>query len=177
MSFVEIELAWGNAYSLELSETISAYSMTPIEFRDIDLENCASYNRAEKEKAIEDGRTMEAVYNARTIIAHIDLIQHLVGVDFKILRRVVNKSTEAAMSPLAIREGMAPHFNERCNVSIPASNAGLMSVNRVDVAYDVCTDQLRRHLEEGWSIIAVCVQPDQRRPDYVLGRTGGPERL
>jgi len=33
-----------------------------------------------------------------------------------------------------------------------------------------CTDALQTELNNGWRIIAVCVQPNQRRPDYVLGR-------
>ena len=35
---------------------------------------------------------------------------------------------------------------------------------------DACTDELQGALRDGWRIIAVCPQPSQRRPDYVLGR-------
>lgn len=32
-------------------------------------------------------------------------------------------------------------------------------------------DQEGVELDAGWRILAVCPQPDQRRPDYILGRT------
>lgn len=59
-------------------------------------------------------------------------------------------------------------FNERCHVSVAGN--GLLSINDVAVHLDLCTDRLQELLDNGWSILAVCVQPDQRRPDYVLGR-------
>jgi hypothetical protein len=35
---------------------------------------------------------------------------------------------------------------------------------------DACTDDVQRHLDEGWKILAVCPPNSQRRPDYILGR-------
>jgi hypothetical protein len=35
---------------------------------------------------------------------------------------------------------------------------------------DACSDALQNELDNGWRIIAACPQPDQRRPDYSLGR-------
>lgn len=46
----------------------------------------------------------------------------------------------------------------------------LLKLKMVKVQTDCCTDALQKELEEGWKIITVCIQPDQRRPDYVLGR-------
>lgn len=61
-------------------------------------------------------------------------------------------------------------FNDRVSVHVP--NIGLLLVDEVRVEYDMCTDSLNKLMaEEGWRIIACCPQPDQRRPDYVLGRT------
>lgn len=59
-------------------------------------------------------------------------------------------------------------FNQKCNVHV--SNNMLLHFNRTKVEYDCCTDNLNKQLQNGWRIIAVCPQPDQRRPDYVLGR-------
>lgn len=59
-------------------------------------------------------------------------------------------------------------FNQRCNVH--SGSVGLHELNQTLLLEDVCTDQLQRHLNDGWRILAVCVQPDQRRPDYVLGK-------
>lgn len=46
----------------------------------------------------------------------------------------------------------------------------LMSVTQVEVLIDACTEQLAGRLSDGWRILAICPQPDQRRPDYVIGR-------
>lgn len=59
-------------------------------------------------------------------------------------------------------------LNERVNVHVPG--LGLWLVNDVTVLEGGCTDDLQTKLDEGWRILAVCPQPDQRRPDYVLGR-------
>lgn len=61
-----------------------------------------------------------------------------------------------------------PVVNERCNVVVPG--LGLMEIREVCVENDFCTEMLQQRLNEGWRILAICVQPDQRRPDYVLGR-------
>lgn len=62
----------------------------------------------------------------------------------------------------------ANHFNNKCNVTI---GAGIVTTfNEVMLKEDSCTDELQLELTVGWKIIAICIQPDQRRPDYVLGR-------
>ncbi len=60
-------------------------------------------------------------------------------------------------------------LNERVHVHVPG--IGLLLINEVDVQKDYCTEELQEKLEGGWRIIACCPQPDQRRPDYILGRT------
>jgi hypothetical protein len=73
---------------------------------------------------------------------------------------------EAAMlSP----RGREQQFNERVNVHVPGHF--LMTVDDVRVEENCCTEFLQDRLREGWRILAICPQPDQRRPDYVLGRT------
>lgn len=59
-------------------------------------------------------------------------------------------------------------FNNRCDVHI--GNLGLLNINQLAYTTDKCTEELQNILNEGWRILAVCPQPDQRRPDYVLGR-------
>lgn len=61
------------------------------------------------------------------------------------------------------------HFNKHCNCHVP--NEQLFSVNQVTVVNDCCTDDLQDFLKQGWHILSVCPQPNQRRPDYVLGRS------
>jgi hypothetical protein len=59
-------------------------------------------------------------------------------------------------------------YNEKVEVYTPGM--GLMLFNSVMLAEDACSDQLQTHLDEGWKIIVACPQPNQRRPDYILGR-------
>lgn len=47
---------------------------------------------------------------------------------------------------------------------------GLLAIKQTTVLYNVCTDVLQVHLDQGWRILAVCPQEGNRRPDYVLGR-------
>lgn len=69
---------------------------------------------------------------------------------------------------MADRPAPVDEFNARCNVHVPGHT--LSTYNRLMLCEDACTDALQDHLTQGWRIIAVCPQPDQRRPDYVLGR-------
>lgn len=69
----------------------------------------------------------------------------------------------------------APHtptFNEKVQVHVPG--LGLLLIDEVKVLVDQCTDGLQEMLNDGWRIIAACPQSDQRRPDYVIGRTKTP---
>jgi hypothetical protein len=59
-------------------------------------------------------------------------------------------------------------FNQKCDVHV--ANLGLLNINQLGYAVDYCTEQLQEILNKGWRIIACCVQPDGRRPDYILGR-------
>lgn len=62
----------------------------------------------------------------------------------------------------------APNFNEKVEVHVPGNL--LMTFNQSMLLSDSCTDALQDQLNAGWRVIAVCPQPDQRRPDYILGR-------
>lgn len=61
-----------------------------------------------------------------------------------------------------------PQINQKVNVQVPG--LGLLLLNEVKALPDLCTNDLNLYLKEGWRIVAVCPQPDQRRPDYVVGR-------
>jgi len=59
-------------------------------------------------------------------------------------------------------------FNSKTNVHV---GGGLITTyNDLLLKENICTDALQSELNNGWRIIAVCTQPDQRRPDYILGR-------
>lgn len=59
-------------------------------------------------------------------------------------------------------------FNQKVNVHVPG--LGLLLLDEIQVMEDCCTDLIQKELDNGWRIVAVCPQPDSRRPDYVLGR-------
>lgn len=59
-------------------------------------------------------------------------------------------------------------YNDRVEVHTPGM--GLMLFNRVMLLQDACSDALQSEMDNGWRIIAACPQPDQRRPDYIMGR-------
>lgn len=75
-----------------------------------------------------------------------------------------------ANKPLKLEtlEGQSNTYNNRVDVHMPGNL--MASYNEVMLLEDGCTDQLQDTLDQEWRIIAVCPQPDQRRPDYVLGR-------
>lgn len=59
-------------------------------------------------------------------------------------------------------------INQKVRVAVPGNS--LLDYDRVQLELDCCTDHLQDQLSAGWRIIAICVQPDQRRPDYILGK-------
>ena len=59
-------------------------------------------------------------------------------------------------------------LNQKVNVHV--GGGLIVTYNELLLKENCCTDELQECLTEGWRIIAVCVQPDQRRPDYILGR-------
>jgi hypothetical protein len=88
-------------------------------------------------------------------------------VPYKIGRLVLNTGA----GPLGLDTDTAarvPAINQKVNVTVPG--LGLLLLDEVQAATDICTDALNDMLKDGWRIVAVCPQPDQRRPDYVLGR-------
>lgn len=75
---------------------------------------------------------------------------------------------EKTKNLLQLSENMKSSFNEKVNVHM---GGGLITTyNELLLKEDVCTDELQQELNKGWRILGVCVQPDQRRPDYILGR-------
>lgn len=60
------------------------------------------------------------------------------------------------------------NFNDKCEVHMPGQALSLY--NETVLMENACTDALQANLNDGWRIICACPQPDQRRPDYILGR-------
>lgn len=69
----------------------------------------------------------------------------------------------------SLKEISSHHYNLMCNS--PVSDNFLSSVNQIKLLEDICSDELQKNLCDGWRIIAICPQPNQRRPDYILGKS------
>jgi len=85
------------------------------------------------------------------------------------LQDMANKSIEVALS----NEGGGNTYNNKCEVHMPGQALSLY--NDIMLMENACSDALQNELNNGWRIITACPQPDQRRPDYILGRYN-PER-
>lgn len=112
-------------------------------------------------------------YWCKSVIIDIDFIELIGGLSAWDVSRVVPiqiKSTGTEVEKIlnSIKERDTTLLNTRLHVSVP--NLGLLVMNSVSLLQDACTDALQRKLDEGWRILAICPQPDQRRPDYILGR-------
>lgn len=97
------------------------------------------------------------------------------GIDFKVKQEVaiqvedINKTFNfVADKPYDGASINNNTYNNRCDVHMPGNM--LASYNEVQLMEDSCTDRLQESLSQGWRMIAVCPQPDQRRPDYIMGR-------
>lgn len=111
----------------------------------------------------------------------------ILGVKMEVLRTIVSRVdvTEAlqemAEKNLTITTTGGNEYNNKCEVHMPGQ--ALSVYNDMLLLEDTCTDALQDELNKGWRIIAACPQPNQRRPDYILGRynpdrdiTAGAER-
>lgn len=100
-------------------------------------------------------------YTSQTQLVPLDIINELMP-----CRLIGVHGIPGAVAKLEQR--VEPVMNERVKVVVPGP--ALLLYDAVQVLHDACTDHLQSQLYEGWRILAICVQPDQRRPDYVLGR-------
>lgn len=97
----------------------------------------------------------ESILSEHSEIDNIEMIFQRLEEKTKLIEHIVDKVKDNT-------------FNKKTNVHV---GGGLITTyNDLLLKENVCTDILQTELNNGWRIIAVCVQPDQRRPDYILGR-------
>lgn len=142
---VELEPPYSHVLSEEQRAVIATHALVPPVF-DADTE---------------EGK--EVMRWGRTITVSSDVLSTFHG--WTVAKVIDNASTRALVE---FGQRNTTVVNQRCNVAV--AGLGLLTIDDVEVREDFCTDELQAKLNEGWRIIAVCVQPDQRRPDYVLGR-------
>lgn len=135
----------------EAIEILKEASVTSLEFRD---------------DTTRDGKRLE--YATPLPVVSADALQRLTLAGVKpVVKRVLDNSTTKSLVDFGQRT--TTYLNQKCSVAV--SGIGLLSVEQVKIEADLCTDRLQELLDDGWRIVAVCVQPDQRRPDYILGRS------
>lgn len=59
-------------------------------------------------------------------------------------------------------------YNQRLEIHQP--NSPLFMYNDYKVLTDCCIESLQEEIDNGWRVVSVCPQPDQRRPDYVVAQ-------
>lgn len=118
-----------------------------------------------------------ADYDSDDIILTGDEYLDLLAKKFEMsLNQVIEKHIDPALLFGKLNEKSEKQFdlpsgntyNNKCEVHMPGM--ALATYNDLMLLEDACTDQLQSALNSGWRIISACPQPDQRRPDYILGR-------
>lgn len=94
-----------------------------------------------------------------------EVIQEI-KVDIDITQQII----ELAEKPIKIitESSKGDTYNHKCEVHMPGQ--GLSLYNEMLLLEDECMDSIQSHLNSGWRIVAACPQPEQRRPDFILGR-------
>lgn len=153
MHLVEIRLEWNTVVTPEAEAAAREFGIGELpEFED------------QKDYA-DPTRTVRRVkFGSGKLIVAVTALSHFTG--WQVVRTIDNASTRA-LHEYGQRTNTV--VNERCSVAV--SGLGLLTISEVAVERDFCTEALQMKLSEGWRIVAVCVQPDQRRPDYILGRS------
>lgn len=133
-------------------------------------------------KWVEEGKEAVSSYRGRTCYGDLEpcvVIAHKHGFDIKLpkldgddeiscLQKIIELIDKANIVPRQLAIDNHPSFNAKCNVHVP--NNTMLRFDEVIFIEDACTVGIQEHLNEGYRIIAVCPQPDQRRPDYILGK-------
>lgn len=91
-----------------------------------------------------------------------------VKVEVDIAQQLIDLAEKPIKVVMAADGDNSTTYNNSCEVHMPGNM--LTMYNEVCILDDCCSDVLQSNLNAGWRIIAACPQPDQRRPDYVLGR-------
>lgn len=118
-----------------------------------------------------------AEHNPRVVVDGEKLNELIVaGISVSEVKKVV---TETDVSKIIARMADKPQIvlesgdaarNHNARVDVHMPGQALSMYNELMVREDARTGELEGVLNRGWRIIAACPQPDQRRPDYILGR-------
>lgn len=83
--------------------------------------------------------------------------------------QAINIESLAAKIADKLGTNIGQTYNQKLEVHQP--NMPLFTYNQFKVLTDCCTERLQsEYINEGWRVVAICPQPDQRRPDYIIGQ-------
>ncbi len=117
--------------------------------------------------SFEDATKDEKAYWSFECIATVEQVQALTDYGIRVKTTRVRGMFYDQAPQQILREAQATKSD--VHIHVPGG-VSLTSVRKVTWLEDACTEELQRHLDEGWRIIAVCPPNDARRPTYILGR-------
>lgn len=172
-----------NMLSREQLDVLQSVCSRPVEYKQMSkmhVKKGVIYLYGEDEESDEAKQLVDlyCIGNATNIATVNGLLGTGLNLEFKIrckIKDVPEYSVEETIlhkllsleSKLSIFDKQT-EFNTKVGVHI--SDLGLLNVRKVTWAENCCTEVLQNYLDDGWRILAVCPQPDSRRPDYILGR-------
>lgn len=136
-------------------ETWARYS----EHRQIDI-------TAEEMQMLVSGGVLMTIEASKTIVTGPERLETTLCAMRETLQHM-QSNFEAQVTASANQDNET--YNERLGLQMPGN--ALTVFNEFRNVDDICTDELQSEwIAEGWRVVACCPQPDQRRPDYILGR-------
>lgn len=187
---VEIYFKYGeknnilNAEQLEKLQAICSRKLSPKQLNKYWYDKFATnehYYESEEVKQHEDYKILVEYYDIgsqRNIVPLMQLLNSDLNVKYEIENKI-KEIPEYSMEEnilhrlLKLDEKLSKFdYNAQFNtkVGVHISDLALMNIKHVTWLEDACTETLQTELNKGWRILAICPQPDSRRPDYVLGR-------
>jgi hypothetical protein len=152
--------------SMNLHEISLSYSHCRLTVEQIDLLKTISFSTVSHEDKPDDSGKFYVF--AKPLVDDAGLGRLAAeGIQYSVVKTRPLTGPEAP----AIAQRETGAFNSKVQVHV--AGLGLLNVTEVENHNDCCTEYLQEKLADGWRILAVCVQPDQRRPDYILGRSKG----
>lgn len=100
---------------------------------------------------------------------HICTIKQIIEVAAKAQVQAIDINKLAnSISNMLLGEVKEKLFNQKLEIHQP--NMPLFTYNDFKSVSDFCTESLQNEINDGYRVVAVLPQPDQRRPDYILGK-------
>jgi hypothetical protein len=175
---------WDNVITseqLHLLQSICSRKVEYTQLTQLHLNERTLYIWDDKKKETEEYKTLVDKY---FIGGHTNIVPlaRFMNLDLKVSYKIKNKIKEvpeydiqeSILHKILSLESKLNQFDStmqfNTKVGVHISDLGLLNVKQVTWLEDACTEVLQDMLDKGWRILAVCPQPDSRRPDYILGK-------